>query len=155
MAKAPQICLALMNVIPTVAGEKWVDGAFNGMTRAVRETAWSKSSSRHIVLIGDSSSYAREDPKNTFGGDEIVIRSEAEQSRIRIVSVLLLNTKVEVDHARSRSQFQTLSDNRRVGSFGYHFTEETVDFASEVSIADSYVYAIEREMTAIIVNRPL
>lgn len=106
----------------TEKGDLWVDGAVLGLDAAINRTPWDKSRANHLIWIGDSSTYAKDDPRNQPGKDETMLRLEADRAGLFVHSLFIVNPRAQADHAKAQRQFQTLADNSRVGGRLEYYT---------------------------------
>ena len=111
---------------PATRGREWTDGLFLGVHDALQQTRWREGSRRVLVLVGDSSSYSPDDPRNPSRLNENGLRLAANTHGVRILSVLVASENAKLDHPYARAQFRVLSENAML-SLPNDFYEVTPD----------------------------
>jgi len=102
-----------------VSSEGFVEDAFAGIKRAIKELDKSNHVARYVILITDAGARSADDPLGSTGLDEDELRQLALDKGVSIW-VLHLRTAIgKSNHASAAAQYKRISHYPGIGSFYY------------------------------------
>jgi len=86
---------------------------FSNLKAVLEETHWDSSTNRYLVIITESSAFAKSSGKNSAGLDEQQVKNLADADKVRIcaIHVLVPSDLMADDQRTAEQQLRVLSDN--------------------------------------------
>ncbi len=96
----------------SVSSLGYSEDLFAGVLEGVSGAHWRHDSLRFVILVGDASGHPAGHAQNSTGHNEDSLLNRAEDRKVHIVSVHLINPEAAQDHARAQRQYRKLAQLR-------------------------------------------
>ena len=105
--------------VTTVDSVDYPEDVFSGVNESIINTAWTPGALKYVILVGDAPSHDPNHDWNLSKMTQETLRALADEKSVFLYALHVKDPRAKKFHEKAETQFQTLSQNRGVGTPTY------------------------------------